>query len=147
MKNLSTKIRVAQFLRHFREQLALRIIAKAAEVTSFEWLDGNGQWEQEYLDRLRRTVFIITSDGSFTMSEPDGHGTIVGTISDYATFRASKQTAAGSTGGGFVKTTGENAMKITKHKTANSGGTAAFFHGMHRCRQTCTTRRTTAPTR
>jgi hypothetical protein len=66
-----------------------------AEVTSFEWVQGNQEWAQPNLDRLQRTVFVIYPDASFEMREPDGYTPMRGTISSDGTFSVSSSFNSG----------------------------------------------------
>lgn len=65
------------------------VAATPAEITSFEWAGGTQQWSDRYRSRLTRTVFVLGTDGSFQMRQPDGFPTLVGTVADDGTFEAS----------------------------------------------------------
>src|SRR3712207_8127858 len=70
-----------------------------ASIDSFTFQATNPQWEAPTRDRLGRTVFTLSPDGTFQVTQPDGYPTLTGTFGDDGTFQASDSSSAGATGG------------------------------------------------
>ena len=67
------------------------------KLTSFTWESGLAAWEGPSRNRLMRTTFRI-SGSTFTMIQPDGYGTLRGSIDSDGRFEASKHTSTGNVG-------------------------------------------------
>jgi hypothetical protein len=78
-------------------------------IQRFEWVQGQQSWTEPSLDRLARSVFRLDSAGGFTMVQPDGYPTLVGTVAEYGTFQAQWSSPEGGNASTIVEVSGQMA--------------------------------------